>query len=464
MNSVRKQRGAILILAAIIIPILIGMTALALDIGRLISVRSEMQNAADAAALAAAAELDGTSGALDRARSAARELLEHDSRFAKQAELLGATGVPDGAFTFYCIIGSKFDPAFDIGYCDDTPDLANPGRYLASTDQRAHYVRINLDPALANGRFSLDLFFLPVLSVLGVQTASVASVAASALGGRNLYFCDTAPMALCDPFEGTGRTFAEAMTPGQSIQLKQQGANTWSSGNFGFATPFYGGAGAGDTASYLADEYASGSTPTCSPASITTQPGNIAQKVKAAFNTRFDQYGPPNPYNQISAPITWPPAKNVVEYSVDTNAHPFTLDNRFGGGAWDFDAYWALSHPALAAPNAWSNGNRPTRKAVYDWEIANNQVPVLGVPIHIPRVTPDRRVVRVAVLSCNAVGLNGGKSTVKIFPPDGVATVFLIKQAGQPSGPNKVDMYAEYIGWESLGGGGDNHVQIQLFD
>ena len=48
----RKQRGAILPLMAILIIVLIGIAALALDMGRVFVQRSEVQNAADAAALA----------------------------------------------------------------------------------------------------------------------------------------------------------------------------------------------------------------------------------------------------------------------------------------------------------------------------------------------------------------------------------------------------------------------------
>ena len=50
-----KERGAILIMTAIFSVVLIGIAALALDAGRLFVQHSEMQNAADAAALAAAA-------------------------------------------------------------------------------------------------------------------------------------------------------------------------------------------------------------------------------------------------------------------------------------------------------------------------------------------------------------------------------------------------------------------------
>eukprot|EP01034_Spumella_vulgaris_P046448 gene46448-biopygen39554 len=53
----RRQRGAVAIIAAIALPILIGFAGLALDGGRLFMQKTELQNAADACALAASREL-----------------------------------------------------------------------------------------------------------------------------------------------------------------------------------------------------------------------------------------------------------------------------------------------------------------------------------------------------------------------------------------------------------------------
>lgn len=61
----RQQRGAVLIIVAVLMTVFIGMTALAIDLGHLYLVRNELQNAADAGALAGASNLiDYTSGAI----------------------------------------------------------------------------------------------------------------------------------------------------------------------------------------------------------------------------------------------------------------------------------------------------------------------------------------------------------------------------------------------------------------
>lgn len=60
----RQVRGAIAVMAALLLPLLLAFAALAVDIGRLLLVHAEMRNAADAAALAGAADLRPAGGAV----------------------------------------------------------------------------------------------------------------------------------------------------------------------------------------------------------------------------------------------------------------------------------------------------------------------------------------------------------------------------------------------------------------
>lgn len=53
-GRLREERGAVAVMVAILLVVLLGMLALVMDLGRAIAVRREMVNAADAAALAAA--------------------------------------------------------------------------------------------------------------------------------------------------------------------------------------------------------------------------------------------------------------------------------------------------------------------------------------------------------------------------------------------------------------------------
>lgn len=66
----KRQRGAVAVVVGLTILVLLGMIGLALDMGQMFVNKTELQNAADACALAAARELDGTADALIRADAA----------------------------------------------------------------------------------------------------------------------------------------------------------------------------------------------------------------------------------------------------------------------------------------------------------------------------------------------------------------------------------------------------------
>jgi Flp pilus assembly protein TadG len=65
-----RQQGAVIVMFALMLLLLLGFMGIALDLGRLFIVKTELQTAMDSCALAAAQELDGQASALTRARSA----------------------------------------------------------------------------------------------------------------------------------------------------------------------------------------------------------------------------------------------------------------------------------------------------------------------------------------------------------------------------------------------------------
>lgn len=68
--SGRRERGAVAVMVATSLVVLIGMLALAIDLGQLFIARTKLQTAADACALSAVAQLDGTNRGQDRGRAA----------------------------------------------------------------------------------------------------------------------------------------------------------------------------------------------------------------------------------------------------------------------------------------------------------------------------------------------------------------------------------------------------------
>ena len=70
----KPEQGVVLIWTALLIFAMIGMLGLAVDLGRMYIVKGELQNYTDAAAFAAAMELNGLQSGLDRARTSAAGL------------------------------------------------------------------------------------------------------------------------------------------------------------------------------------------------------------------------------------------------------------------------------------------------------------------------------------------------------------------------------------------------------
>ena len=69
-NARRRQGGAVIITASLVLLFLLGFMGIALDFGHMFVVKTELQTAMDSCALAAARELDGQPTALTRAASA----------------------------------------------------------------------------------------------------------------------------------------------------------------------------------------------------------------------------------------------------------------------------------------------------------------------------------------------------------------------------------------------------------
>ena len=71
VNLVRDEKGQILLMFTIMILVIMGVLGLSLEVGRVWHLRSQLQDLADAAALAGARKLDGSPGAIANAKIAA---------------------------------------------------------------------------------------------------------------------------------------------------------------------------------------------------------------------------------------------------------------------------------------------------------------------------------------------------------------------------------------------------------
>src|SRR3954454_4479736 len=75
--------GAVAPIVALSLTALIATGGLAFDYAHLAAMDTELQDAADHAALAGATQLDGTDGARGRATTAAEQLITNETRFAR---------------------------------------------------------------------------------------------------------------------------------------------------------------------------------------------------------------------------------------------------------------------------------------------------------------------------------------------------------------------------------------------
>ena len=114
----------------------IGAGAVAVDVGRAAILRTQMQNAVDARAMAAAAQLDGRDGARTRATTVAKNVMVSRTAIAADSENIKVK-----------------DPIFYSQY--------TPTKVLATTDQDAAVVEVTLEAK------RVDYLFAPILRFIG---------------------------------------------------------------------------------------------------------------------------------------------------------------------------------------------------------------------------------------------------------------------------------------------------------
>jgi Flp pilus assembly protein TadG len=113
------DQGAIAVLVAVLVVVLFGITAFALDISTQLSKKQTLQNTLDSAALAAATQLDGTSLGLDKARRAIASTFDYND-----ASLNDPSG-PQWRTTFYCVVPAS--ATADVADFTAIPTVCQPG-------------------------------------------------------------------------------------------------------------------------------------------------------------------------------------------------------------------------------------------------------------------------------------------------------------------------------------------------
>lgn len=447
---------------------LVGAAGIAFDYARMATLDTELQNAADQAALAAASQLDGESETCERAVAAARNLLINQTVLANDGQSV-KVDVPNSAV---CLgdAATPGDPEIQ-----DVPGASirffqdKAGLVPATTNAEANFVEVTVESRRAN--FALT-------PVVGAFTSG--DLSARARAGMGTALCKVPPLMVCPP---TGAPLDWDSLRGIGIRAVSNTGANWAPGAFGyigpndanstqmglaFQNPVFQCQGVND------EENVSTGAPT--PAII-------------AINSRFDIYDMGSGGGNVLAPChgsACPPALNVTKDLVradnasggnackihnngwrlptnrfrprekdaaDTAMTPIhdpalpafdamglPRDNihycsynaggtcnlsRFGDGVWARGDYFDKYHPTVRP----ADPSIMTRYETYLWEIAQSTIPngvasgtspgalrQNGTPVcnaTIPDPTRDRRVLQVAV-GGNCEELNGTSVPVQV--------------------------------------------------
>lgn len=446
------QRGAVAATYALALPALIMVGGVGFDYGRMVSMDSELQNAADQAALAAVTQLDGEAGARVKASEAARTWISNASLMAQGAD--HAIAVSDAKVVFW-------------------QDKAKTD--LATSDADARFVEVTVDPR------ALTYALTPIMGAFGPV------LDARAMAGLGSAVCKVPPLFMCNPAEvnAIGADFPVSTLLGAGIKLVAGAPNV--PGNFGFLDTN----GGGNSTPALAMALGWDNVPAdCSSVDeIGLKPGQRAV-VFGAFNTRFDisengantcpsggncsaaantrkdlvrknQCGTNGangwqegsvPYRPTSATVPIAaPYPSIMGYPRDM-CHAISYDgsctysglgqSTIGNAAWDRDAYFRVNF-GYTTPAAWQSatglGANATRNAVYKWELADpatrmaqqnapGGTKAYSAPVCRAAATgTDRRTVAMAVVNCRdqATKISGNdKVTVLKY-----VEVFLVEPA-----------------------------------
>lgn len=267
----RNANGAVAATYALALIPLIAIAGLAFDYTRAMGLDTELQNAADQAALAGATQLDRRSGAIERAIAAVQGGLVTNSTLFSN----------DGAG-----IDIDVTNAIQIVFYSTRADAeAGTNAILASETTRfaeAGFVHVFVDTRDANYAFT------PVVGAIN------GSLNGSAVAGLGSALCRIPPLMICNPDENTSSSTPPDMDIagriGHGLLVKPGGGGGWEPGNYGYldVSLANGAVGVRQAIGWDGPPGACLAQNGVDTLQVDTEPGNIANASFAAMNTRFD--------------------------------------------------------------------------------------------------------------------------------------------------------------------------------
>jgi Flp pilus assembly protein TadG len=474
-------RGIILPYVTILLVVIIGVSALALDGARYMSLQTQLQNGADALALAGAAELDRLPDAETRAVNAINNLVANSTLFGTGPD----RSVRVSRIQFYSRLPEN----------DATPMSEG----IAATDAtNAGFVAVTVRP-MTLGTILPALFF---------GGASLVTTGASAVAGFDQVVCNVTPLLVCNPFEIDGMSYVQATQALQEaaadpsrqrrlILLRQNAGNApYEPGDYGFLDAD----SLGSETTAVVDSLGKSHPTACFRQSgVNIRPGFVAG-AREGLNVRFDIYTGSMIGNKNDA--DYRPSLNVRKGYVggvgsenSCNAQPATswpigsppnqatglpldigwpnMGGRMGDGHWDFDTYWQVNHggsgrqPPTVNGSPANNSNLLSRYSVYRYEISQGMIDdrspggESGAPACYGggalTDAPDRRIVQAAVVNCLSLDLGQGPQST--IPVAAFAKFFLTL----PLAPSQTNIFVETVGLMNPSDRTLNFDMVQLY-
>lgn len=402
-SSLRRQQGAVTVLLGFTLVVLIGFAGLAIDLGRFFVVKSELQNAVDACALAAASQLrpgQNNASALTKAVAYGRlfstgglgnlDAIKNRANFQSEVVAIAADQV-------------TFSDTINGTYLDSSSANYNTAAYAKCSYPLS----------------GLPIYFMQLINPDFVsQTVSAMAVATMAPSAS---VC-AIPVGVCKATGGTGSNNFN-LTPGQWLAAKSSAP--YGTGNFGWIdfTPPAGGA------NELAD-LLNGSGQ-CE-LNVGAHVGEQGQKTSldVAWNSRFGVYknGGGNPKLNSA-----PPDFTGYAYSTDSKSWPSGF-NAYSGtptvpGVVNFQTARSSHMPYQSgAPFGTSGGYSAATSA------------------ELIQYGRDRRLAVAPVVDCSVWNANGNAQPAV----EGWACVLMLNPMGVGGSPNAANV--EFIGLSNVAG------------
>lgn len=274
----KGERGSILATSALGMLAVLLAVGLGVDISRFYLAKTELQNAADAAALAAVSGLNSSAVGITEATNRAVQAMNNYD-FNQQPVSFPRANI-------------LFAKNLDGPYMSEASAQASPGNI--------RFVQVTTPPSPVGVSFAV--------SVLG----SSKNLTATATAGYSVpinVFCNWLPVSVID--------YDVPMVPGQTYTIRAGSGNMVSPGNYQILA--VAGSGGKDVRIGLAS-----GVDLCAEAGavyeVDSKPGETAGPVRVGINTRFDEYQT----SQVN-PVDMPPDSNIkndITYSQYRNGSP----------------------------------------------------------------------------------------------------------------------------------------------